>query len=177
MRFRSLALAALLFACADPESGNMANMPESDPAGPADEAISPDGAPSTDPRPGAPAPGQPAPEQPAPEPSGSVTLSAAPARAAAGSTMTLTLRNGSSQPVGYNLCTSGLVSGSGAAVQTDRVCTLELRTLNPAASATYAWELPETVAAGRYRFTTGIDRIETNSRTSVQSNSFEVTAD
>lgn len=173
MRFQPLALAALLFACADPQD-NQLN--QADNGMIADEPILGDegGNAALPPgQPGAPAPGEPAPEQPAPDPSGEVTLGAAPSSAAAGATMTLTLANGIDQPIGYNLCTSGLVR-DGASVQTDRVCTMELRTLQPGARATYGWELPDDLAPGSYRFTAGVERMTSGSRLVVTSNGFTV---
>ena len=171
MKMSPLALVALLAACAAPTENNDSPAESNQPA----DAPIP-GAPDSPAAPAAPAPGQPAPNQSAPVPTGSVSLSAAPARAAAGSAMTLTLRNGSSETLGYNLCTSGLQTGAGAAVPSDRICTMELRTLQPAASASYSWELPADLAPGRYRFTTGIEWMDSNRRGSVHSNNFEVAA-
>ena len=173
MRFQPLALAALLFACADPQT-NQANQADDDAAdvpilgdeGGDNAALPPR-------QPGAPAPNQPSPEQPAPDPAGEVTLSAAPATASAGATMTLTLANGLDQPIADQLCTSGLVRG-GPAGQTDRGGTSELRTLQPGARTTYGWELPDDLADGSYRFTTGVERMTSGSRLVVTSNGFTV---
>lgn len=170
MRWASLAFAALLAACSGPVDNNIATEDSNQPA----DVPIPQGGSDPPFAPVAPSPGQPAPDQPAPIPTGSVSLTASPARATAGSAMTLTLRNSSSQTIGYNLCTSGLLTSSGTAVPSDRVCTMELRTLEPAASATYSWALPADLAAGRYRFTTGIEWMGSNRRGSVQSNPFEV---
>ena len=109
-----------------------------------------------------------------PVPSGAITLSATPHRAAAGATMTLSLHNGSPSQAGYNLCTSRLETTAGVAVPSDRVCTLELRLLDPGASATYAYELPARLAPGSYRFTTTVERMDSGARGTVQSNSFQV---
>lgn len=125
-------------------------------------------------------PGEPAaPQQPgngvqAPEPSGQVALSAAPARTTGGSTMTLTLTNGSSGQIGYNLCTSALQTSAGRPVPTSRVCTMELRTLEPGRRADYRYELPVNMPDGSYRFVTQVEWMESGRRSSVQSNSFEV---
>ena len=121
--------------------------------------------------------GEAAPQAPgaaAPEPAGSVTLSAAPARVSPGATMTLTLRNGSSGQVGYNLCTSAIETTAGQAVPSDRVCTMELRTLEPGRSATYAYEIPSQIASGSYRFVTNASRIDGGAQNAVRSNTFEV---
>ena len=111
---------------------------------------------------------------PPPAPSGNVTLTAAPTQTSAGSAVTLTLANGSRQTVGYNLCTSALQTAAGAEVRTDRVCTLELRTLEPGRNATYRYELPGRLSDGRYRFSTGLDQMPSGGPTSVTSNTIEV---
>lgn len=118
--------------------------------------------------------GYPAQNAPAPAPPGEVTLTAAPPQTSAGSTMVLSLANGSAQQIGYNLCTSALQTASGAAVQTDRVCTMELRTLAPGATATLDHELPPTLPDGSYRFSTDVERAESGDRMTVISNMFEV---
>ena len=169
MKLPSLALISLLAACAAPNENGQAPAESNQPAdvpipGGSDSPIAPV----------APSPGQPAPDRSAPVPTESVSLNASPQRAAAGSTMTLTLRNGSLRTIGYNLCTSGLQTSAGAAVRSDRVCTMELRTLGPAARATDSWELPDDLAAGHYRFTTTIEWMDSNLRSNVDSNSFEV---
>lgn len=125
-------------------------------------------------------PGEPAaPQQPgngaqAPEPSGQVALLAAPARTTGGSTMTLTLTNGSSGQIGYNLCTSALQTSAGVDVPTSRVCTMELRTLEPGRSADYRYELPVNMADGSYRFLTQVEWMQSGRRSGVASNSFTV---
>lgn len=120
---------------------------------------------------------QPQPAQPgapAPLPSGSVDLSVAPTRVAAGATMTLTLRNGSRGQIGYNLCTSAIETSAGRTVPSDRVCTMELRTLEPGRSANYSYELPRRIAAGSYRFVTNVGPVDGGVRSVVRSNNFEV---
>lgn len=128
----------------------------------------------TEPAPGA-APQQPGGNQDAPEPSGEIGFTASPNRVAPGGTLALTLANRSSAQIGYNLCTSGIQTAAGAAVQTDRICTMELRTLEPGDSATYAYELPDDLEPGRYRLTTGATRMDSDSQTTVQTGLFEVT--
>ena len=118
--------------------------------------------------------GYPAQNAPAPTPPGEVTLTAAPPQTSSGSTMVLSLANASAQQIGYNLCTSALQTAAGTAVQTDRVCTMELRTLTPGATATYNYELPANLPAGSYRFSTGVERMQSGDRTTVTSNTFEV---
>lgn len=181
MRFRALMLALLLSGCtaADDnaalnDAANVSGNAESNAADPpqnqagadgaADEAAPPPGSPSAQPPPGA--PGE--------QPSGAVSLSAAPARVAPGAMMTLTLRNGSRGQIGYNLCTSAIETAAGRTVRTDRMCTMELRTLGPDRSADYAYELPARIERGSYRFSTGVERMDAGARSVVRSNSFEV---
>ena len=126
-----------------------------------------------------PPPGAPANDQsPAPpgseEPQGDISLAAAPARTEAGATVTLTLTNGTDNAIGYNLCTSALQTAAGTAVATDRVCTMELRTLQPGRNASYGYELPASLPDGGYRFSTSIDHMSGSGPGSVRSNAIEV---
>lgn len=115
-----------------------------------------------------------APVPPAPPSAGGVTLTAAPSRTSRGAIVTLSLTNGSRQLIGYNLCTSALETTAGRPVPNDRVCTMELRTLNPGGSATYAYELPASIASGNYRFSASAERMGAGTRTVVRSNRFQV---
>ena len=91
--------------------------------------------------------------------------------------MTLTLRNGDRQQIGYNLCTSALETSAGRPVPSNRVCTMELRTLGPGRSATYSYKLPVNMADGSYRFLTQVEWMQSGRRSGVRSNSFEVRSD
>lgn len=108
------------------------------------------------------------------EPSGTISLSAAPARASAGETMTLALRNNSRQQIGYNLCTSRLESARGRTVPSDRICTMELRPLRPTQVATYRYDLPARLDPGSYRFATQLDIPGENAGRVIFSNSFQI---
>lgn len=184
MRLQSLvifSLPLLLAACsvetgndggnvAPSEAGEPAVAPTGDGTGAAPGAIPaepapPAGPPGTEPTPDN---GQP------PEPSGQVSLTAAPASVEPGATMTLTLRNGTREQLGYNLCTSTLQTGAGRPMPTDRVCTMELRTLDPGRSANYSYGLPGNLGSGSYRFSTRVERMPSGRSESVRSNSFEV---
>ena len=121
-----------------------------------------------------PSPAPPSDGQPSPEPSVDVRLSASPSRTAAGSTMTLTLANSANYTVGYNLCTSAIETAGGANVPLDRVCTMELHSLQPGRSANYSFELPANLADGRYRFSTGTENMDAGTRAAVKSNIFTV---
>lgn len=155
----TVVLVLLLCACAPADENTVLNVPADATANAQSNGTA------------APAPAPPT--APVDEASG-ITLSAAPAQAAAGATMTLTLRNGSRSEAGYNLCTSGLENAAGVPVASDRVCTMELRMLAPGGSATYAYELPDRLAAGTYRFITNLERMDAGTRAVVRSNTFEV---
>ena len=111
------------------------------------------------------------------EPSADVTLSVSPEQATEDSTVTLTLRNGSEQQLGYNLCTSTLESADGREIPTSRVCTMELRTLEPGRTATYRYTLPVNVAQGSYRLAAEVHWMDSGRTSMVRSNAFEVRSD
>ena len=90
-------------------------------------------------------------------------------------TVRLTLGNGTQSQVGYNLCASGLQRRSGSewtAVQTDDVCTMELRTLSPGADATFEKQLPASLPAGEYRYVTNVESPLGSAQAPVATNSF-----
>lgn len=71
----------------------------------------------------------------------------------------LALRNGSAQAIGYNLCASSLERRSGdrwQPVASQRLCTMELRSLAPGGEARYRVSL-ENVPPGEYRARARID--------------------
>ena len=71
----------------------------------------------------------------------------------------LTLRNGSTNPIGYKLCTSTLMRHTGnewEPVRSDRVCTMEIRTLQPGEQDQFPVTIPEGLTPGSYRFETTI---------------------
>lgn len=106
-----------------------------------------------------------------------VVLRVEPESPDAGERVSLVLENGSGGTVGYNLCTSALERERGGAwtpLPSDRVCTMELRTLQPGQSDRYPLELPAGMEAGRYRFSTGIERMDAGTRESVSTEPFEV---
>lgn len=107
-------------------------------------------------------------------PSGGVALTTAPVQVPPGGTVILTLSNGSPERLGCNLCTSAILSASGGPVRTDRVCTMELRTLEPGRSETYPYELPANIARGTYRFSASVEQMPSGTRTTLTSNEFSV---
>jgi hypothetical protein len=71
----------------------------------------------------------------------------------------LRLHNGSAQAIGYNLCASSLERRSGDGwqpVASQRMCTMELRSLAPGGEARYRVSL-ENVPPGQYRARARID--------------------
>ena len=106
-----------------------------------------------------------------------VTLSVDPTTVAAGETVTLVLRNGSPTPVGYNLCSSGLEHNQAGAwhpIPSNRMCTMELRTLAPGEETRYPLEMPGGLEAGEYRFLTNLDMMGAAEGGSVRSGTFRV---
>lgn len=113
------------------------------------------------------------------DPAAEIIFTAAPATVAAGDTITLTLENDALEQIGFNLCASSLerqTADSWEAVQTDLVCTMELRTLDTGAQANYRAALPTALAPGRYRYTTSVEAMQAGSRHAVSSTVFTVTS-
>jgi hypothetical protein len=80
-----------------------------------------------------------------------------------GEEVVLTLRNVYDQSIGYNLCTSGLqhnVNDTWEPVEEDRACTLQLNTLDPGEVDTFPLALPESLANGAYRYSTGVQGLD-----------------
>ncbi len=67
-----------------------------------------------------------------------------------------------------------LMAADGAPVRTDRVCTLELRTIESGRVATYPYQLPASVMPGTYRFSTTVERMQSGTRTTLTSNEITV---
>lgn len=114
--------------------------------------------------------------QTAASPSG-VILRAAPDSVAAGEEVTLTLSNGTNGVIGYNLCASSLERRSGGGWQPapeDRVCTMELRTLQPGDEVAQSLRLPDVLATGDYRYATTVERTAERTREAVASNPIRV---
>jgi hypothetical protein len=117
-----------------------------------------------------------APMQPAAAPAG-IQLRAEPGELSPGDSLVLVLENGTDEALGYNLCTSGLEQRSGDAwrpVALDRVCTMELRMLEPNQQARFADPLPADLAPGEYRAVTGVERMASGGRQDVASEPFRV---
>lgn len=74
---------------------------------------------------------------------------------APGAAVTLRIENRSDERFGYNACTRTVEREAGAGWATipepDRVCTMEIRFLDPRTSVTERTELPGELAPGRYR--------------------------
>ncbi len=108
-----------------------------------------------------------------------VNLSVEAVPALPGDSVTLVLENASETEVGYNLCPSTLVRQSSdewIAVPSDRICTMELRMLQPGQSDRFTLTLPEDIAPGTYRFETMVERTDAGPRGPLLSAPFEVHA-
>lgn len=117
--------------------------------------------------------------QPGASPEG-VRLEVEPEVVTPGDSIELILTNAASGPIGYNLCTSGLERRQNEgwqAVRSDRVCTMELRTLPVGSEDRYSLGLSVELAAGDYRFRTSVEDLDTGERSSIVSDSFRSTAD
>ncbi|NIQ57205.1 MAG: hypothetical protein GWN71_28645 [Gammaproteobacteria bacterium] len=89
-----------------------------------------------------------------------IRLTVDPESPSAGDPVVLVLTNHSNGPVGYNLCTSELerrADGAWRPVPSDRMCTMELRMLEPGAEARFDLALDPGMASGEYRYSTRIE--------------------
>ena len=67
------------------------------------------------------------------------------------------------------------VGNAWEAVPSDRICTMELRTLQAGSTTTYRTTLPPGTTAGDYRFITNVELMESGQRRGVTSNIVRVT--
>lgn len=98
----------------------------------------------------------------------------------AGETAVVILTNTFGHAIGYNLCISALERQSNGRWQQsdldrDRVCTTELRILQPGGRVTYSRLLNPALPAGEYRLRTTLENLEARSREPVVSTTFRVT--
>lgn len=108
---------------------------------------------------------------------GDVRLNVEPESLSAGDSITLQLSNGSAEPVAYNLCTSELErlsDGEWQAVPSDRVCTMELRSLPGGQRVRYELDLPSDLPAGEYRYRTRVARLDPGEGRMLRSGTFGV---
>lgn len=103
-----------------------------------------------------------------------VSLAVSPTQVAPGGTVMLTLNNASDHKLGYNLCTSTIETGSGVPVTTDKICTMELRIVDPGKTAEFGYALPQTLGAGTYRFAAQVTHMPGDKSSLVRSNDFRV---
>lgn len=111
------------------------------------------------------------------EPTQDLTLAVEQQAVESGATVDLVLRNASNAPAGYNLCTSSLERRTDVdwePVSSNRVCTMELNTLEPGAEARYTFDLPSVMIPGQYRFVTSVQNMETDERSDIRSDPFSV---
>lgn len=101
----------------------------------------------------------------------------APETPVPGQDVTLTLENLYGPTVGYNLCTSTLVRDEGGQfveVPSDRVCTMEIRSLPVGQRDSYTLPMPAGLPTGVYRFRVALDQGEGAGPTTVDSHLFFV---
>lgn len=107
-----------------------------------------------------------------------VTLEVEPRSVSAGASVTLLLRNGTGSDIGYNLCSSALErldEGSWRPIPSNRVCTMEIRTLPPGEETRYPLEVPGGLEPGEYRYLTNVEMMDAGDRGPVRSDPFRVT--
>jgi hypothetical protein len=120
-----------------------------------------------------------APHEPGDGPGNGLELRVEPLEVRAGDEVMLTLVNGSSHDVGYNLCPAALERQEGddwteRPERPAEVCTMELRVLAPDASSTYRHTIPARLPAGEYRFRVGLEAPLGEGRVEVASHPFRV---
>lgn len=94
-----------------------------------------------------------------------------------GGGVALLLMNASAGAIGYNLCTSTLerqIGGEWTAERSDRICTMELRTLPPGEETQYPYDLPPDLRPGEYRVLAGVELMDGGGRETVVSEAFTV---
>ena len=99
---------------------------------------------------------------------------------AAGETVVIRLKNVFEHSLGYNLCTSMMEQRAGggwrpAEFGNGRICTMELRILEPGRTATFGVQLDAETPAGEYRFRTRIENMRNGSGEQAATNPFRVT--
>jgi hypothetical protein len=98
----------------------------------------------------------------------------------AGGSVTVVLTNHLEEQVGYNLCVAVLEEADTAGtwhrapVTDDRVCTMELRILDPRESASFTHELPSELTTGTYRYSTDLEHMSSGVREAAHTNAFTV---
>ena len=103
-----------------------------------------------------------------------------PGSAVPGGSAVLTLRNGSSEAIGYNLCVGALERREAdlwvPALSSANGCAPALSTLAPGEEASAEAVLPTGLGGGDYRFVTQVGLAGDWARTQVRSESFTVEA-
>lgn len=91
----------------------------------------------------------------------------------------MTLRNAGERMLGYNACTWTLERGDDGAWRTaphedERMCTMELRLLEPGRSVDINFSFDERLPAGEYRLRAWLERMESGGREHVLSRPFAI---
>lgn len=106
-----------------------------------------------------------------------VVLTVEPAQVAPGDSVTVQLTTTLGDGVGYNLCSSTLerrIANDWQAVPSDRICTMELRTLVPGDTARFTFRLSVGLEPGEYRYHIRVLRSPTDEMRDVSSGVFRV---
>ena len=106
-----------------------------------------------------------------------VQLAVAPMLVPAGDSATITLTTTVPGGVRYNLCTSTLEHRTGydwQPVPSDRVCTMELRLLEPGGEAQFTFQLPASLEGGEYRYHTRVERVDAGEMADARTAPFRV---
>ena len=116
-------------------------------------------------------------EQLAEAPAG-VAYSVQPGSAVPGGSAVVTLRNGSNEPIGYNLCIGALERREAdlwvPALSSANACSPALSMLAPGEEASAETALPAGLEGGDYRFVTQVGLAGNWARSQVRSESFSV---
>lgn len=120
-----------------------------------------------------------APHEPGNGAGGAMELGVEPGEVRAGEEVMLTLVNGSSGDLGYNLCVATLDRREGGQwverpEPPAEFCTMELRVLGPDDSASFRHTIPAGLPAGEYRFRTGVEAPVGGPRVEVESHAFRI---
>lgn len=105
------------------------------------------------------------------------TLTVVPVVVPAGDSVTIALATTAGDGVRYNLCTATLehrANRDWVPVPSDRVCTLELRTLLPGDRARFTMHLPAMLEGGEYRYHARVEHITRSEMIDVRSEPFTV---
>jgi hypothetical protein len=106
-----------------------------------------------------------------------VALAVSPSESSPGDSVTVTLTTTRERGVGYNLCAGTLEHRTGDTWQPlppNRVCTMELRILQPGDEASFTLALEPSLGPGEYRYHVSVEQMDGTGMTAVRSDPFTV---